>query len=263
LIKSAIKATLGKIGYQISRVPSPDAPSVYVEDGIRSEHCHDFIEDQRFVDAYQTGKRAMGAAYHPMHWRAHVLTWCGRQCSTIAGDFVECGVSHGFMSAMLMQYLDWDSLGKTFWLLDTFAGIDPRYLTEAERKADILKRNQSRLETREYATNLSAVRATFAAWGRVKIVVGSVPETLPQVSSEKIAFLHIDMNNAVPERAAIEYFWDRLTPGAFVVLDDYGWRSFEPQKHSMDEFAASRCLEILRVPTGQGVMYKPVLATGS
>ena len=31
------------------------------------------------------------------------------------------------------------------------------------------------------------------------------------------------MNCAAPELAAAEFFWDRLTTGAVVVLDDYGW----------------------------------------
>jgi hypothetical protein len=256
MIKPFARTVARHLGYTIQRVPTADPPSVYAEDGLRTAHCHDFIDEPRFAAAYAVGQRAMGDAYHAMHWRAHIVAWCGRQGARLDGDFVECGVSHGFMSAMLMRYLDWDRLGKTFWLLDTFAGIDPAYVNDAERASGILEKTRSRVETGEYATTVADVRATFASWRNVKFVVGPVPATLPQVTSRRIAYLHIDMNCAAPERAAIECFWDRLVPGAFVVLDDYGWGGYEEQKRAMDEFAASRGVEILRVPTGQGLLQK-------
>lgn len=64
------------------------------------------------------------------------------------------------------------------------------------------------------------------------------------------------MNNVIPEIAAISHFWDRLVPGAVVLLDDYGVRRFEMQKRGMDEFATRRGVEILSLPTGQGLILK-------
>jgi hypothetical protein len=42
------------------------------------------------------------------------------------------------------------------------------------------------------------------------------------------------MNIVVPELAAIEYFWDRLVPGAVVVLDDYAWGALPVRAGSPD-----------------------------
>jgi O-methyltransferase len=52
-----------------------------------------------------------------------------------------------------------------------------------------------------------------------------IPDTLPQVKSDRICYLSIDMNNAAPEIAAAEYFEDRMISGGIIVLDDYGWKA--------------------------------------
>ena len=63
--------------------------------------------------------------------------------------------------------------------------------------------------------------------------------------------------SAYPELKAIEYFWDKLVKGAFVVLDDYAWITCEPQKEVFDKFAIEKGFEILTLPTGQGLIIKP------
>src|SRR5262249_43682694 len=64
-------------------------------------------------------------------------------------------------------------------------------------------------------------------------------------------------NNAAPEIAAAEHFWDRLVSGGIVVLDDYGWTKHINQKHAFDEFANARGVKVLGLPTGQGLIIKP------
>ncbi len=64
----------------------------------------------------------------------------------------------------------------------------------------------------------------------VEIIKGAVPDTLGLVDTERVAFLSLDMNTRDPEIAAAEFFWDRMTSGAAIVLDDYGWRKHLEQK---------------------------------
>lgn len=75
-----------------------------------------------------------------------------------------------------------------------------------------------------YETDVERVRANFAEWPNAVVVPGSVPEILPAVNVARVAFLHLDMNCALPERAALEHFWPKLSPGGFVLLDDYAYR---------------------------------------
>lgn len=53
------------------------------------------------------------------------------------------------------------------------------------------------------------------------------------------------------------YFWDKLVPGGIILLDDYGWQTHEAQKADWDEFARDRGVQILTMPTGQGLLIKP------
>ena len=99
--------------------------------------------------------------------------------------------------------------------------------------------------------------ADFAAFKNVVIVPGPIPETLPQVIPEKVAFLSIDMNCTIPEREALKHFWPRLVRGGVVLLDDYGFSHHEEQKVAHDAFAASQGTTVLSLPTGQGLMIKP------
>ena len=86
-----------------------------------------------------------------------------------------------------------------------------------------MRRNRAKLDSGFYVTGIEHVRRNFDEWQRVRIVVGAVPETLAEVTATKIAYLHLDMNCAPPEIAAAEHFWDRLSPGGVLLLDDYGY----------------------------------------
>jgi hypothetical protein len=224
----------------------------YDQDGLRSIHNHDFMFDPTFCKAYERGIVACEQDYM-WHWRVHVGLWAAYAASKLKGDFVECGVNRGFLSSAVMDYLNWDYHDKTFYLMDTFAGIDERYVSEEELLEGVLERNVSDF----YTHNLELVKENFSQWTNVKIIAGPIPETLDEIKTDKIAYLHLDMNCAPPEVAAFNYFWDYLVPGAFILLDDYAYKGYELQKKAMDAAAESRNLKIVSLPTGQGLLIKP------
>ena len=101
-----------------------------------------------------------------------------------------------------------------------------------------------------------SVRAWFSQWQNVNVIEGSVPATLPLVHADEIAYLHLDMNSSAPEVTALEYFWERLVPGAIVLFDDYGYRGHEAQRHAQGAFARRRGVPIASLPTGQGLLIR-------
>ncbi|MEM7236356.1 MAG: TylF/MycF/NovP-related O-methyltransferase [Pseudomonadota bacterium] len=228
------------------------AGTVYAGDGLQTVHNHDFLADPAFRSAYGRGLRAAGSDYL-WHWRVHVGLWAARTASLLPGDFVECGVNRGFLASAIMHDLDWNRQDRTFWLLDTFAGIDIG--TDGTDLSEV--RNRSNLESGFYTADVEAVRRNFAEWRNVEIIVGAVPGTLPQITAGRIAFASIDMNSAPPEVAAMEFLWDRLVAGAVVVLDDYAYAGYGPQKEAMDAFAAEQGVAVLSLPTGQGLIIRP------
>jgi SAM-dependent methyltransferase len=230
---------------------------VYDQDGLRSIHNHEFMDDPAFRKAYERGVRAAGDDYR-WHWRVHIGLWAAACAARLEGDFVECGVNRGFLSSAIMDYLNWDSLEKHFYLLDTFRGLDERFVSPADRASGAVEKNTKSLASGFYVQGIDEVRANFSQWKNVSLIEGPIPETLPQVRTDRIAYLHLDMNCSPPEVAAIQFFWERLVPGAFVLLDDYAYYGYLSQKTAMDRFAQEKRIKILSLPTGQGLLVKPV-----
>jgi SAM-dependent methyltransferase len=230
---------------------------LYDQDGLRSIHNHEFMDDPAFRKAYERGVRAAGNDYR-WHWRVHIGLWAAACAARLEGDFVECGVNRGFLSSAIMDYLNWDSLEKHFYLLDTFRGLDERFVSPADRASGAVEKNTKSLASGFYVQGIDEVRANFSQWKNVSLIEGPIPETLPQVRTDRIAYLHLDMNCSPPEIAAIQFFWERLVPGAFVLLDDYAYYGYLSQKTAMDRFAQEKGIKILSLPTGQGLLVKPV-----
>lgn len=220
----------------------------FFDDGLATIHDSSFLKDARFQKAYASGAQTGSWRGTNNQWRVHTQCWAAETASRLQGDFVECGVYRGGSARAIIEFANLDTARKTYYLLDSFEGMDPALMSETERA-------NSRVKD-AYEPTFEFVRKLFAERPYVKIVRGNVPETLPQVKSERVAFLHLDMNCAGPEVAAAEYFWDRLVPGALVLLDDYAYRGYTPQKEAFDAFAKKRGISILTMPTGQGLIQR-------
>lgn len=242
-----IQEAINKVGHWIThKVPL----GIYATDGLVSFHRHSFMDDPDFQRAYQRGSHANGGDYD-FHWRIHISLWASASASKLDGDFVECGVNRGFQSSAIMENLDWDSLGKTYYLFDTFAGLDARYVTPEQ-----FETSQEYLRTGFYVDGAEGARANFAQWKNHHVIAGTVPETLDQGPDGPVAYLHIDMNCAGPEVAALRHFWPKMTPGGIVVLDDYAFRGFEEQHQAMNSLSKELGVGICALPTGQGLLIK-------
>lgn len=230
-------------------------PLTYNQDGLATQHNGDFMKDKLFIEAYKLGEATyrgikFSANEGKMHWRIHVLCWAASHAKHLEGDFVECGVYRGWFSRAVVHYVDFNRLNKKFYLLDTFCGFSEKYTIEEEKKL-------GRLPGSRYEECYEGVKKTFKDFPNVKIIRGPIPETLPQADTAKVSFLSIDMNCVTPEIAAAEFFWDKLVSGAVIVLDDYGWQPYFLQKKAFDKFAKEKGVEVLSLPTGQGLIFKP------
>jgi len=238
---------LKQIGSHWEFIPGP---FTYNQDGLATVHNCDFLNDPHFQEAYRLGEQTGSWKGGQPLWRAYVMCWAADKASRLEGDFVECGVNRGGYSRTVMHFVDFPKLGKTFYLLDTFRGLEDKLISDAERKRGI-----AQLYGDYYQECYDAVCKTFEGLPAV-IVRGVVPQTLPRVNAAKVCYLSIDMNCAAPEIAAAEYFWDKLVPGAIIVLDDYGWEAHYEQKVAFDRFATQKGVMVLGLPTGQGLIFK-------
>ena len=223
----------------------------YFEDGMISIHLSNFRKDPKFVKAKQISLKRTGAS-EDIDWRLHVFLWAAKTCSKLNGDFIECGVNTGFLCRACVEFLDWDNLGKTMYLIDTFEGIPVELVTEKEKKI-----NKQYLNPKGYKGTYSSVKQAFQGIDNIRIIKGKVPSCLGEVKSEKIAFMSIDMNSVVAEIGALEYFWDKIVEGGMIVLDDYGYSpKYLEQRLAIDQWASKQGVDILSVATGQGLILK-------
>lgn len=262
---TAIKNMVQKIALKFGYMIVPDCNQIrgytkafYAEDGLYTQHNHDFIIDRRFWKANNAGLAAQSKSgfVHGNAWRIHVALWAATQASYLQGAFVECGTWYGRTMATVLDYLD-GLPDHAVYLIDTFSGFAEGSLSATE------KTRPHQYELCQYYSNdsvswMSDVINTFAKFSNVEVIKGSVPDVLDRYTMpDKVAFLHLDMNCAAAELAADRFFWDRLVPGAVVLLDDYAYANLQEQKDAHDLFAKEAGIEILSLPTGQGLYLKP------
>lgn len=219
----------------------------YNYDGLATSSSAEFMKTERFQKAYELAKKTDPWPNFTLMWRIHVACWAGENAKYLEGDYVECGVNTGAYARAIIDFTGFEKTGKTFFLMDTFSGLDEKYITEEEKKLGIDKYR--------YRDTYSEVLKTFGPF-KTKIIKGSIPDTLPECDVQKICYLSIDMNNYIPEIAALEYFWPKVVKNGYVLLDDYGFEKHHYQKLAFDAFAEKHGHQILSLPTGQGLIIK-------
>ena len=222
--------------------------------GVRGKNLG-FMADPAFDATWQRidahNKAVLPRGIPDVRWRIHVAVWAARHALRLEGDFVEFGVNTGILATAICELTDFAKQKRNFYLFDTFHGI-PASAADPEEAGKVAHFNEAAYPDDVY----EITKAHFAAYPNVKLVRGILPDTLAEVTIEKIAFVSMDLNVAKAEMETIERVWDRMVPGAIAVLDDYGWGGHEPQYVAWNAFAASKGLSICTLPTGQGLLIK-------
>jgi Methyltransferase domain len=241
-----------RLGYAVIQVRNR-----YEQDGLFSVHSQAWRATPEFKAAYARGVQAAHGADPGVEWRTHIALWAARVALSARGDFFECGVNAGFLSSAIMHRLNWSELARRFYLIDTFSGPVLEQYSPQEVASGRLRIAQTGLDRGAYVTDIDGIRANFSEWPNAIVVPGAVPEILHSLDPGEVAFVHIDMNCAAPDVAAFEFFWDRLSPGGIVLFDDYGYYGHDSQREAIDAAVRLAGIEILALPTGQGLVVKP------
>ena len=227
----------------------------YTMDGMYvAGRTQNFLRDPDLIAAWNASCAAntegWPAGVPDVRWRAHLALWTARQCFHLAGDFVECGVHTGLLSLVLCHALDFSAQKRTFYLFDTFNGIPAEGVDDAEQaRVDVANADV-------YRDVFNIAKRNFAPFPNAVLVPGILPASLRDVPLGPIAYLSVDLNSIRAELCVIEALWDRLVPGAMVLIDDYDWISCELQRDMWDVFARQHGLFIATLPTGQGILIK-------
>ena len=143
------------------------------------------LDDDAFMKSWQSNSES--ESDKAIIWRRYILSCAAYHCIHLEGDFVECGAYTGVGVKTIVDYLGGTEFPKQFWAYDLF-----------EHDATMLHHAMP-----EHSDDLHAkVMRKFAAYPQVRVLKGKIPEVFDGQSPGKIAYLHIDLNEAPAEIAA-------------------------------------------------------------
>lgn len=185
-------------------------------------------------------------------------------CDTVAhvvrneidGAFVECGVWRGGSTmAAALTFLELGAGNRELHLFDTFEGMPPPGAQDIETATG---------EPAEHERNgvaiaraqLEEVRANMVSTGydmrHVHFHRGMVEDTIPDQAPPKIAILRLDTDWYASTKHELDHLWPRITPGGFLIVDDYG--HFAGAKQAVDEFFGGKAFLFRIDYTGRLIM---------
>jgi O-methyltransferase len=211
--------------------------------------CNTIYRDEHWVpsggaEPYDPDRRAIG-----LDWPSQALTMIGsarlrhlRSCveavlnENVPGDLIEAGVWRGGASIMMRAVLEaYGVTERCVWLADSFRGLPApnpdRYPLDAVMHFEGFP---------ELAVSLEAVKENFRRFdlldGSVRFVEGWFSDTLAHVGAERFALLRLDGDLYESTTNALDALYPKLSPGGFVVIDDYG--AFEACRAAVHDYRA-------------------------
>lgn len=215
------------------------SPGFYLGDNLFTwGRNNSLFDDEPFRTAWQSN--IQNEADQAIAWRRYILACAAFHCVQLEGDFVECGVYTGTGIKTVVDYLGGVDFPKTFWGYDTYDYNPVAGHHFAGQEAGFFEKIQAR----------------FIHYPQVRLIKGFLPDSFAQGAPDKLAYLHIDLNNANGELAVLDYLFDRVVPSGIIILDDYEWGCYREQKQQEDPWFAARGYRVFPLPTGQGLVIK-------
>ena len=140
----------------------------------------------------------------------------------IPGDFIEAGVWRGGCCILLRGVLAANSItSRQVFVADSFAGLP------APNPQDFPHDEGLNLHLcGELSISLEQVQENFSSYGllddQVVFVKGLFQETLPSLQAGPFALIRLDGDLYESTYVALDALYAKLSPGGFVIIDDYG-----------------------------------------
>lgn len=144
----------------------------------------------------------------------------------VPGAFAEVGVYKG-ASASVLHHMD---PARPFHLFDTFEGFPQRDLAGEKGEA-------ASYTTRHFAdTHARHVIKNIRGNDNLILHKGYFPDTAGGAADERFALVNLDADLFGPTRAALDFFYPRLSPGGVIFVHDYNHK-WDGVRRAVDEFA--------------------------
>ena len=141
----------------------------------------------------------------------------------VPGDFIETGVWRGGVCIFARSVFKAHGVqDRTVWVADSFEGV-PTTTAESHRMDRELA-----LHTKNdvLAVSEEIVRENFSRYGlldeQVAFLNGWFADTLPRAPIGKLAVIRLDGDLYSSTMDALDHLYPKLSPGGYVIVDDYG-----------------------------------------
>jgi O-methyltransferase len=142
----------------------------------------------------------------------------------VPGDFLEAGVCQGgaaiFMRALQHAHGEAD---RATWVVDSFQGVPPSTDPDDARFDTDLQES----EVPALVCSAAQVREHFRRYdlldAGVRFVPGWLKDSVPAANIGPLAILRLDVDLYSSTMQAIDLLYPKLSPGGFVIIDDYGF----------------------------------------
>jgi hypothetical protein len=255
--------TEAKTGELVRTMPSQTAIDLYLELLIRSltatlydrEPNHDSADAKSFVLAFTKHYFHGPAVTMLPRARLENIRSCISQIlgDGIPGDLIETGVWRGggciFMRGCLMAF---GHPEKVVWVADSFEGLPEPDLARAKER-DFFHSAVMQKAYQKMAASEEEVRRNFLAYGlldeNVRFLKGWFKETLLSAAIGQLALIRLDGDFYESTADALHALYHKLSPGGFVIIDDYGEDVWTDCRAAVDDFRTAHqiCEPLLTV----------------
>ena len=178
----------------------------------------------------------------------------------VPGDFLEAGVWRGgaaiFMRAILKVHGVDD---RCVWAADSFQGLPEPDALRFPKEAAMHRGPVMRDAFQNLAVSLESVKDNFAAYGmlddQVRFLPGWFKDTLPTAPIRQLAVLRLDGDFYESTRDSLQSLYGKVSPGGYVIVDDYGEDEWTYCRKAVDEFRAERGIAEPMVQLDRGCSY--------
>ena len=186
-----------------------------------------------------------------VHWEAM------KMASQVPGAIVECGVFKGtsFVRFALMRQLLGGNFSAKLIAFDVFSDEfpDTRYEQDkAQREHWIETAGGSSISVQQLTDTLDRKNIS-----NFEMIAGDVVKTAPEYAKKnqglKISLLNVDIDFVEPTLTVLEQFYERVSRGGVILLDNYAGegtsgQSYHGDTYAVDQFFLDKKVKINKFP---------------
>jgi hypothetical protein len=223
----------------------PDRFSFCIQKYLERGHPPPIESQRKFEEGNEANNKGDLARFHFLTLACDMIVEEG-----IKGSVAEVGVYKGNTAFLLARLAR--RIGSTAYLFDTFEGFSERDLVGIDS-----------VKPKEFGDVSIQDVKRLVGESHVQFVCGHFPESTSAIRADiRFCFVHLDCDLYRPCRAALEYFYPRLVPGAFLVMHDYSSLYWEGIERAVNEFFVDKPEFPIPIPDKSGsVVVRKILSS--